>query len=93
MVPEGNSIANAELIYMGVMRKGLKEETAFITLPFLSINKTSIANLIKKVCMELQGFKIRAHPVTNLFLPKSPCILLKEVSASFASLAKRVPLV
>lgn len=47
-----------------------------------------MAKCIKKVWTELQGFKIRASPGLNSFLPNKPLILLKRLAASIASSAK-----
>jgi hypothetical protein len=90
IVPLGNSMAKQELKYIPVQRKGLKTELAFIMRLFLSTNKTSMGKRIKKVCIELQGLIIIAWPLLNSFLPKSPFILLKSVSAIITSSAKIV---
>jgi len=93
MVPEGNSIAKAAPKTMGVNLKGFRQDIAFITLLFLSINKISIEKRIKKVWMELHGSKIRAWLFLNSFLPKRPFILLKGVFARITSSAIRELLV
>lgn len=67
--------------HMAVNRKGFKEEIALITQLFLSTYKISIGKGIKKVCMEVHGFKISACPGRNSFVPKSPLALLEKVSA------------
>ena len=48
---------------------------------------------IKKVWIELQGLIIKASLSPKDFLPKSPLILLRAVSANFASSAKTIFLV
>ena len=93
IVPEGNSIARALNQYTQVRRNGLRWEIASIILLCLSTNITSIAKRRKKVCIELQGFKIRAWPSLNSFLPKRPFILLKGVLAMTIFLANRAFLV
>ena len=65
----------------------------FITLLFLSTNKTSMVNLIKKVWMELQGWIIRASGGRKSFLPNKPFTLLEKVLAKKASSATVVFLV
>ena len=92
-MPAGNSIARTLNQYTRVRRNGFRQEIASITLLCLSTNITSIAKRRKKVCMELHGFKIRAWPSLNSFLPKRPLILLKGVLAMTISLANRVFLV
>lgn len=91
MVFAGNSITRLALKYKGVSRKGLRQDLIFITLLSLSKKRTSIGNFIKRVWMELPGFKIRAWPFLNSFLPRRPFILLKGVSAMATSSAKITP--
>ena len=86
-------MAKAALKYMAVSLKGLRQDIVLIILLFLSKNRISIGNRIKKVCMELQGSKTRAWPSFNSFLPKSPFILLKGVLAIVASSATTKELV
>lgn len=80
------------LKYIAVKENGFSEERAFITLLFLSKNKTSMGKYIKNVCIELLGFNIRACPFLNSFLPNRPFALLKIVLAIITSSAKTVPL-
>jgi len=87
IMPDGNSTAEAALKYMEVSLKGLRQDIVLIILLFLSKNKISMGKRIKKVCMELQGSKIRAWPFFNSFLPKRPFILIKGVLAIITSSA------
>jgi len=89
----GNSIAKAALKYIDVSLKGLRQDIVLTILFFLSKNRISMENRIKKVCMELQGSKTRAWPFFNSFLPKRPFILLKGVLAITASSATTKELV
>ena len=81
MVPTGNSMAWLLIQYMAVRRNGLTEKTVFITLLFLSMNITSMAKRIKNVCMELQGFKTTASPLSSPLRPRSPFALEKTLFA------------
>ena len=86
-MPIGNSTAEVALKYIEVSLKGLRQDIVLIILLFLSKNNISMGKRIKKVCIELQGSKIRAWPFFNSFLPKSPFILIKGVLAIITSLA------
>jgi len=92
ITPLGNSIAKQALIYTPLSRKGFIPETAFITLLPLPINNTSMGKRIKKVCMELQGFIIKASPLLRESLPNRPLNLLKALSATITSPAKETAL-
>jgi len=89
-MPAGNSMTRLLNQNMGVKQNGFRREIASIILLSLSTNITSIAKRRKKVCIELQGFNIRAWPALKSFLPKRPFILLKGVLAMTISLANRV---
>lgn len=89
-MPAGNSIAKEEKKYIPLKAKGFKLCIVFTILLSLLTNNTSIGKRIKKVWMELHGFKTIACPDFSSFLPKSPRIREKRVSAIRTSWAKIV---
>jgi|SRR3989338_9267211 len=88
ITPEGSSIQKNALGNIPLRRHGFKEAYIFTILFCLSKKSTSIAKRIKNVWIELQGFKTKACLSNNCFLPKSPFILTKGLSAITACSAK-----
>jgi hypothetical protein len=66
---------------------GIKAITSF----FLSKNRASKLNLIKKEWMALEGVKIRASPGPRLEQLSNPTSLEAKVQAFFALSARTVP--
>lgn len=82
--PSASSIEYDAFQKTGLSLLGLIPLTIPTTVPLLLINKTSIANFIKNIWMELHFVIIRASSSDKLSRFRSPTILEKKVSALFA---------